>query len=221
VALQWTASPGASHYTVKRGLPGGGTHETIATVFGPAYNDGTALPGALHSYIVTAWNAGGESESSTEAVAGLLTHIHIWRHLHFGTTEDSGNSGDDADPDNDGANNLLEYALGSDPNSPASASSPQIVDPSDRLTITFTRNAYALDVVMSVRVTDDISSDDWQEIARGTGGALFTNVIDGISSEAPVTETGTGAIHTVGVGDVVQKINPGHTSRFMRVFIER
>jgi autotransporter-associated beta strand protein len=221
VALQWTASPGASRYTVKRGAPGGESHETIATVPGPAFEDATAVPGSIYSYVVTAWNAAGESAASPEAVAGLLTHIHTWRYLHFGTTVETADSAGDADPDQDGINNLLEYALGSDPKTPGTGSSPRIVDSGERLTITFTRNAYALDVVMSVWVTDDPASENWREIARGTGGALFTNVIDGVSTGAPVSEAGAGATHTVEVGDLVGKNHPGHPGRFMRVMVER
>jgi len=221
VALQWTASPGASHYTVKRGSPGGNDHETIATVFGPAFNDSTTSPGDIHSYIVTAWNAAGESEPSPAAIAGLTTHIKVWRYIHFGTTDDSGNAADSEDPDNDGINNLLEYALGTDPNSSNAADSPQLTEPSDRLTLTFTRNAHALDVVTSVWVTDDINSGNWQEIARGTGGALFSSVIDGVSSGAIVSETGTGAIHTVVVADAIEKSTPSHPRRFMRVTVSK
>gem|GEM_PF-3006913 len=44
-----------------------------------------------------------------------------WRHAHFTAEEltNSSASGDFADPDRDGAPNLLEYAAGSDPRSPA------------------------------------------------------------------------------------------------------
>ncbi len=215
-----TASPGASHYTVKRGTPGGDNHETIATVFGPAFND-TTTPGDLHSYLVTAWNAAGESEPSPEAVAGLITHINVWRYIHFGTTDDSGEAADTADPDKDGINNLLDYALGYDPNSPNAGDSPQLTKPTDRLTLTFTRNAHALDVVTSVWVADDPNSGNWREIARGTGGALFSNVIDGTASGAAVTETGTGALHTIEVSDIVEKSDPDHPRHFMRVTVDR
>jgi autotransporter-associated beta strand protein len=223
VALQWTASPGASHFTVKRGSPGESpeTYETLATVFGPAFNDSTALPGALHSYVVTAWNPAGESAPSAPSIAGLLTHIPVWRQLHFGTTEDAGDAADAADPDRDGLNNLLEYALATSPTTANSASQPQLIQPGTHLGISFTRNAYALDVVTSVRVTDDLSSGTWQEIARGTGGALFTNVVDGVPTAATVTETGTGSIRSVTVTDTVPKTDPAHPKRFMRVFVER
>ena len=44
------------------------------------------------------------------------TPIESWRQNHFGTLENSRRSADTADPDQDGLDNLLEYAIGSDPN---------------------------------------------------------------------------------------------------------
>ncbi len=41
-----------------------------------------------------------------------------WRLEHFGTEEDAGEAAMAADPDGDGVANLLEYALGGDPNTP-------------------------------------------------------------------------------------------------------
>ena len=121
----------------------------------------------------------------------------------------------------DGLSNLLEYAFGSDPNSANPGMAPQVVASSDRLTISFTRNAYALDVVMSVWGTDDLTAEGWQELARGTGGAAFTDVVDGVATGAPVTETGSGASHSVVVGDVFPKGSPGHPKRFLRLHIGR
>ena len=221
VALSWTASPGASHYSVKRSPTGGGIHQVIATVFGTAYTDTTASDGIVYSYVVTAWNAAGESGASDEASAGLSTNIAVWRHLHFGTTENTGDAGDDFDPDKDGLSNLLEYALGSDPNSANPGACPQVVASSDRLTISFTRNAYALDVVMSVWGTDNLAADAWQELARGTGGAAFTDVVDGVPTGAPVTETGSGASRAVVVSDMFLKSDPAHPKRFLRVRVGR
>jgi hypothetical protein len=206
---------------VKRSPTGEGIHQVIATVFGTAYTDTTASDGIVYSYVVTAWNAAGESGASDEASAGLSTNIAVWRHLHFGTTENTGDAGDDFDPDKDGLSNLLEYALGSDPNSANPGASPQVVTSSNRLTISFTRNAYALDVVMSVWGTDNLAADAWQELARGTGGAAFTDVVDGVPTGAPVAETGSGASRSVVVSDVFLKGDTGHPKRFLRVHVGR
>jgi len=48
----------------------------------------------------------------------VLTPIEQWRLAHFGTTSNTGVAADGADPDHDGILNLVEYALGLDPNKP-------------------------------------------------------------------------------------------------------
>lgn len=45
-----------------------------------------------------------------------LTQIEAWRAKHFGSTEPVGNAADLADADGDGLPNLIEYALGGNPN---------------------------------------------------------------------------------------------------------
>lgn len=45
----------------------------------------------------------------------LMTSIQAWRLNHFGTTADSGNAADTADPEGDSIENLLEFGLGLDP----------------------------------------------------------------------------------------------------------
>ena len=191
-----------------------------STVFGTQLTDDTANDGVLYTYTITAWNAAGESAPSDGVVAGLLTHAAAWRQWHFGTSENSGDAADTADFDKDGLTNLLEYALGTDPKL-GNAAVPQIVPATDRLTLSFTRNAYALDVVLRVWGTDDLSSGNWQELARGTGGSIFSNVVDGVATDAPVSETGSGTVRDVEVGDIFLMSDPAHPKRFLRVTAER
>jgi len=63
---------------------------------------------------------GGLSASSTVNVT-VLSPLQAWRQQFFGTTANSGTAADTADPDGDGVTNLLEYALGTAPDSAASA----------------------------------------------------------------------------------------------------
>lgn len=67
-----------------------------------------------------------------------LTPLQAWRLTHFGTTENTGHAADDADPDDDGVANLLEYALGTVPTDRNSVVVPAVSTSADRLRLTFT-----------------------------------------------------------------------------------
>jgi acid phosphatase type 7 len=70
VSLTWSASAGASTYTVKRATTSGGPYTPIATAISfTSYTDTTAVNGTTYYYVVTAQNSQGESSNSTEASA--------------------------------------------------------------------------------------------------------------------------------------------------------
>jgi hypothetical protein len=60
-----------------------------------------------------------------------------WRQHYFGSTENSGDGADTADPDGDGMTNLLEYAFGSSPKEAAQTRAPVPSVASNQLAITF------------------------------------------------------------------------------------
>jgi fibronectin type 3 domain-containing protein len=70
VALSWTASAGATGYTVKRGTQDGGPYTTLAeSVTAGNYADTGVVSGTAYYYVVTASNGGGHSEPSNQASA--------------------------------------------------------------------------------------------------------------------------------------------------------
>ena len=76
VELSWTASPGASSYSIKRSTTAGGPYATLATgATSTTYNDtfvpggATVVNGTTYYYVVTASNTFGEGAASTEAFA--------------------------------------------------------------------------------------------------------------------------------------------------------
>ncbi len=67
VALQWTASSGATSYNVKRGTASGGPYTTVASPTGTSYTDSSVTNGTTYYYVVTAVNTSGESGNSNQA----------------------------------------------------------------------------------------------------------------------------------------------------------
>lgn len=119
VDLSWTASVGATTYTIKRGTVSGSyTVLSAGVVTGTTYTDTTAVNGTTYYYVVVAVSAAGSSADSNEASAtpvSPLSALQTWRQTHFGSPDNAGNGADDADPDGDGRANLLEYATGTIP----------------------------------------------------------------------------------------------------------
>jgi hypothetical protein len=70
--------------------------------------------------------------------------------------------GDNADPDSDGADNLMEYALGLDPLIPTFSGWPNSAVSSDFLTMDVQRNPAATDIDYTVLVSDDLV--DWSDV---------------------------------------------------------
>lgn len=100
-----------------------------------------------------------------------------WRLGRFDPAQlaDPAISGASADPDQDGLDNLLEYALGGDPLAPdAPARRPSVATADDgRLTIGYFQPAGRADLAYAVEWTDDLAAGSWQsgadfvtEIAR-------------------------------------------------------
>lgn len=217
INLTWSASNGATRYNVKRSLTVGGTFANIATgITSNSYSD-TGLPnGATRYYVVNAENAAGTSADSTAVSATTWTASQAWRMINFGTTNNTGNAADTSDPDKDGLNNLLEYALGSNPNGNAATAAPQVSTATGKLRIAFTRNTAATDLTLSVVAADSLTST-WSEIARSTNGAAFTAIAPG----ALVSESGSGTVRNVETTDIVLITDPAHPKRFMRLEVRR
>ncbi|WP_239613466.1 endo-1,4-beta-xylanase [Cohnella mopanensis] len=70
VALSWTASSGATSYTVKRATTSGGTYTDVATgVTSTSYTNTGLTNGTTYYYVVSATNSAGTSGNSSQASA--------------------------------------------------------------------------------------------------------------------------------------------------------
>jgi hypothetical protein len=124
----------------------------------------------------------------------VIPPLQVWRNQHFGTSENTGEAGDSADPDHDGLPNLIEYATGSLPSSTASSLPPQVGLSGNALTITFHRIADPA-LTYQVWATDNLS--DWGETPLWTSTGQ-----ENTASEVTVSDTG---------------FQEGQTKRFLRL----
>ena len=178
VSLSWNASAGATSYTVLRSTTSGSGYAQVTggSTTVTNFTDTTVTNGTTYYYVVTSTNLGGTSVSSNQASAQPLSALQSWRLTHFGTISNSGSAADTADPDGDGRSNLLEYAIGSDPNGTDSGSAAAVGETADgtRLTLTFTRIADS-SLTYTVQATNDLGS--WTDIWSSTGAANTTGSI--------------------------------------------
>ncbi len=115
-----------------------------------------------HLLRLSAANGSGESSRTLSlTVTGVaLTALESWRQTHFGTTANTGSAADSADPDFDGLENLLEFAIGTLPNT--SNSQPgSLLKNGSTLEFTYPRShaAVADGVAFAVEWSDTLGND--------------------------------------------------------------
>ncbi len=122
------------------------------------WSDVPAGTHVLTAKVVDADGPGPSGSSSIEVTT--FSPLENWRQQKFG--EEAGNpmvAGDLADPDHDGLQNLIEYALGTDPK--MAGTSPitwdlVAISGSDHLRLTIPRDPAANDVILTVETCGDL-----------------------------------------------------------------
>jgi hypothetical protein len=161
-----------------------------------AYSDLAAVRIAISSagtkhlrFTVTGKNASSSNfwivpDSFTlSAVPDAGTNSENWRAVYFGTTSNSADAADDADPDRDGIPNLIEYATGSYPTLP-SPSPASAAWNGEHLALLFNRARDATDITYRVLVGDNLPpttpiwSSESEPYPGGTAPFIQTTVTD-------------------------------------------
>ncbi len=96
--------------------------------------------------------------------------IRLWRKNLFGSTANSGNGANHADPDGDGLTNLMEYALGADPLSRSSSAIPSLAMEKDGLSFDIPATPPA-DVIYRVQASSDLLL--WENLAILQPGGVW------------------------------------------------
>jgi hypothetical protein len=98
----------------------------------------------------------------------------MWRDTWFGTFDASGEAANDADPDNDGISNLLEYAFGLEPWTSDAGSLPQPVASGGQMIYHFTEPTDFMGLTYQAEWSPTLAPGSW----------------------LPLTDEGSGAVHT-------------------------
>lgn len=182
---------------------------TTFTVTFPA-----ALPIGNYGATVSIPNDDANESVFTFAVAAKnLSLLEHWRVTHFGSSADVDNAANDADPDQDGLVNLLEYALAGDPLSHDSvAVLPTLEDDGQgRATFHFSRDPANTDLTYVVQVSDSLLPGSWTDIASSVAGAATV-----ASGAHAVVESGSSPVQVI-VTDAAEASPP----RFFRLAVEQ
>ena len=114
--------------------------------------------------------------------ATASTPLQLWREQYFETTVNSGDAADDADPDHDGIPNLVEYALGTRPDSAdadhGATNLPAISTGDERPALSFSiPSPSPAELTYEVLASTDLA--DWKVIATKSGASPWVWTGDG------------------------------------------
>ncbi|MFN0125683.1 MAG: hypothetical protein ACKV19_03230 [Verrucomicrobiales bacterium] len=150
-----------------------------ARAWGLNFDAGLQLKG-----VRLAWSNGGLQYLGKVwgvAVSSATDDLTGWRQQNFGTTENTGNAANTANPDGDGVMNLLEYAYGMNPNAPDRQLLPVPSYNGSTMVASFNSPAGVDDILYGAESSTNLIN--WSPLTDGGAGRLHTFV-------SPVSATG-------------------------------
>jgi hypothetical protein len=156
------------------------------------------------------------------AVLTIVEDPHeAWLWAHFGTNaNDPTISGDLADPDGDGVDNLLEYATASDPNAASPGGTVLAVYNGGNFQLAFHRNASATDLTYVIKYSDSLTS--WNDLMTYTAATSWLpNAAGAFATESFPQGVPPDSYVEVTINDPAVFADPNTTSRFYRLAVHR
>jgi hypothetical protein len=185
----WVHDPSASACRRSDALPPGEAYPPITVTVALATNATATLTNTATLSGGGDANPANNSALATVPVLSALSPVEAWRQRRFGDPADDGIGADTNAPARDGIANLVKYALGLDPATPASGDDiPHAGKGGDRLRLNFRRAAEATDVTLRVEAADGLASG-WNELLWSSATNAYgggTNLFESVTVEDPV-----------------------------------
>ncbi len=122
-------------------------------------------PATTYFYIVSTTSPAGATLDSAPASATTSPTLENWRLEHFGTTENSGDAANTADPDGDGMTNEAEWSVRTDPKDTTSVLKIIDIHPeSEDIVLIFTT---AVGKTYRVESSATLPNNTWATIKEG------------------------------------------------------
>ncbi|HWB04347.1 MAG TPA: choice-of-anchor tandem repeat GloVer-containing protein [Verrucomicrobiales bacterium] len=128
-------------------------------------------PNTTYHFRIRATSVHGTSTGS-DATFTTSNNIASWRQSNFGTSNNTGDAADSADPDQDGVVNLAEYSFGMNPKVRDTALLPRPTYNGSILITSFNQPSGLTDIEYSAEVSTNLQN--WSSIADSGSGATHT-----------------------------------------------
>ncbi|MFN0075562.1 MAG: hypothetical protein ACKVY0_03710 [Prosthecobacter sp.] len=149
-------------------IGGGGLGGIIIIGGGPSNVNATAAvqPQKTYHFRLRLTDSYGNSFPGTDATFTTPAAVEAWRQQHFGSSANTGDAADAANPAGDGIPNLMKYAMWMNPTQPGAQPPPTAITHNGAryLGLSFPRNPNALDVTYEVQAADS-PAGPWDTLA--------------------------------------------------------
>lgn len=157
----------------------------------------TPTANRLGSTLITVNVNDGTATTSTSFIVNVIgTSVQTWRFTHFGTTANTGNAADFADPNRDGEVNLMEFSTGQNPNGSGTITT-QLIRNGNTLEFTYTRSLAAMadGVIFTVEWSDTLVASSWSNV--GVTEQILTNngIVQTVKATCPIGGNGRRFMH--------------------------